>query len=229
MKKIIALGAIALLFAEVALGDGVYTCPPDKGADGAGWNTCSQPLKCLDELPSDSTLVRALEGQNHVLRRWASIPAGGQVRTCRVSDNAALSWNSKAGTGVTSTGSEPTPPPDPAPAPSAFVSVGDTLWLSSAVAGASAYRVYHGTEPGKYAAPIDVQGTSYPLKGYPPGKHYFAMSAVGQDGTELFRSGEKEYVVPEPAPPPTPPAPTVACATPVTQGQQTSVTCVASP
>lgn len=64
-------------------------------------------------------------------------------------------------------------------------------WNANLEADVVGYKLYHGTNPGRYDAPILVQnGTTYQYATSVPGPHYFAVSAVDSSQNESPKSQE---------------------------------------
>ncbi|MBF0532546.1 MAG: fibronectin type III domain-containing protein [Candidatus Omnitrophica bacterium] len=107
-----------------------------------------------------------------------------------------VSANNASGEGARSVEKNATtllPPPPTTPTLNSALGGANQVELNwDAVSGATSYRIYYGTAPGVYGAPIDVVNlTTYTVTGLDAGTaYYFAVSAVNAGG-ESPKSDEK--------------------------------------
>jgi hypothetical protein len=199
---------------------GVVSC--SAGTAGGGLSSCTGVQSCLTTL-SPETLVRTLSGPAHIWQRWDVIPANGTVRLCQPDG-----WNSKQASGVIVAAP---PPVDPSPPTAPEVQDFSALWWAPVTtntdgtpAKITGYRLYLGTSPGVYAAPIPVQGFRYSLAQLAPGRYYAAVTAQDEAGRESAKTAEISFEV-KPAQTPEPPK-QFTCSTPlVTENKTVTLTC----
>jgi hypothetical protein len=218
-----------MIILAVALG--IISCP--NAPVGGALSTCTPGQQCVASVTND-TMVRTVVGTMHSWQKWVTIPPSGLLRACDTASTADKGWTTRATSGVTTGTPPPPPPPPPPPAPPTppVPSSVDALWwtpttrdTANNLIEVNSYRLYQGTAPGVYGAPITVIGTRYDLSTLAPGTYYFAVTAV-YNGVESAKTVEIEFVK---LPPPvvTPPAPKVLkCgAASVTDNKTITLTC----
>lgn len=208
-------GWLLLLFlpAIVQAAEPVQTCPGI--APASVWTACTKVVCATPTSNEDMVQTQSATGKIWV--KLGTVPATGTLARC-----AALNGNWWATRQALGIANPPTPPVTPHEGPTA-VSIGDTLTWSP-VEDAISYRIYHGTTSGVWGPePLSVTTTRYPLLGFPPGKHYFAVTSVNSSG-ESAKVQAPTFEVPQPQQPPETPKKLV-CSSPVVSGMQVSFAC----